>query len=272
MKLNIIQPEKAFNCSQCGSCCSHIRGMMPREDKEFIEKMAYGKLPLVQLVPIEKMSFPLWDWEAERFGKWQHEANVDGKIKPSRGILDLNSGKGIIVTYYMDSDACPFLKSNKCSIYYTKRAYVCRLFPFNRGPFLDVGDKPTKQNMFGTCGGMDELMPIIQEDYDEMVRFLSKAFPDGSFENAVQFDYITEWVNRTIVGLMRQKRLRPAMNYPYEFFLKRFNNAEKIDFTDFLEQSGYIKSKEELIKGFDENTNAKEKINEFLNNSVISKS
>ena len=62
------------------------------------------------------------------------------------------------------------------------------------------------------------------------------------------------------------------MNYPYEFFLKRFNNAEKIDFTDFLEQSGYIKSKEELIKGFDENTNAKEKINEFLNNSVISKS
>ena len=79
MKLNIIQPEKVFKCNQCGTCCSHIRGMMPREDREFMQKMAYGKLPLVQLVPIEKMSFPLWDWEAERFKKWQHEVNVDGK-------------------------------------------------------------------------------------------------------------------------------------------------------------------------------------------------
>ena len=63
---------------------------------------------------------------------------------------------------------------------------------------------------------------------------------------------------------MKQKKLRPAMNYPYEFFLKRFENAEKIDFSDFLEQSGYIKSKEELIKGFDGNMDAKGKIEDFL--------
>ena len=264
MKLNVIQSEKIFKCSQCGTCCSHLRGMMPREDREFMEKMAYGKLPLVQLVPLEKMTFPLWDWEAERFRKWQKEANVDGKVHPSRGILDLDSNKAIIVTYFMDADACPFLKYKKCSIYYTKRAYICRLFPFNRGPFLDVGDKPTKHNMFGTCGAMEPLTPLIPENYDDTVKFLSKSFPDGSFENAVQFDYITEWVNRTIVGLMKQKKLRPAMNYPYEFFLKRFNNAEKIDFTDFLEQSGYIESKEELIKGFDDNFDAKKKIEEFL--------
>jgi|TARA_Y100000310_G_scaffold310891_1_gene356641 Fe-S-cluster containining protein len=264
MKLNVIPPEKVFKCNQCGSCCSHIRGMMPEEDKEFIQKMAYGKLPLVQLAPIEKMSFPLWDWEASRFKKWQHEVNVDGKIYPSRGILDLNSNKAIIVTYFMDADACPFLKDEKCSIYYTKRAYVCRLFPFNRGPFLEVGDKPKKENMFGTCGAMDPLIPLIPETYDDMIIFLSKAFPDGSFENAVEFDYINEWVNKTIVDLMKKKLLRPAMNYPYDFFLKRFSNAEKIDFTDFLEQSGYIESKEELIKKFDENNDAKEKINEFL--------
>jgi len=63
---------------------------------------------------------------------------------------------------------------------------------------------------------------------------------------------------------MKQKKLRPAMNYPYEFFLKRFANAEKIDFTDFLVEVGYIESKEELIKGFDENLDAKGKIEEFL--------
>lgn len=264
MKLNIIEDEKIFQCSQCGSCCSHIRGMMPREDKEFMQKMAYGKLPLVQLVPIEKMSFPLWDWEAKRFMEWQHEAKIDAKINPSRAILDLNSNKAIIVTYFMDSDACPFLREKKCSIYYTKRAYICRLFPFNRGPFLNVGEKPTKYNIFGTCGGMDRIMQFIPENYEEMVNFLSKAFPDSSFENAVQFDYVNEWVNRTIIDLMKKKAIKPAINYPYNFFLKRVENAEKIDFTDFLEEIGHIESKEKLIKGFDENQDAKKLIAEFL--------
>ncbi len=255
---------ETFQCSQCGTCCSHIRGMMPNEDKEFMQKMAYGKLPLVQLVPIEKMSFPLWDWEAERFKKWQHEAKIDAKIKPSRAILDLNSNKAIIVTYFMDSDACPFLKNSKCLIYNTKRAYICRLFPFNRSPFLNVGEKATKENMFGTCDAMKKLMPIIPENYAGMVKFLSKAFPDGSFENAVQFDYINEWVNKAIIDLMKKKVIRPAMNYPYEFFLKRFENAEKIGFTDFLEQCGYIKSREELVKGFDKNADAGKVISGFL--------
>jgi len=156
----------------------------------------------------------------------------------------------------MDSDACPFLKDKNCSIYYTKRAYVCRLFPFNRGPFLDVGDKPRKENMFGTCGAMDPLMPLIPETYDDMVKFLSKAFPDGSFENAIQFDYITEWVNRTIVDLMKKKMLRPAINYPYEFFLKRFNNTEKIDlFCRKSERTWY----------------PKDKIEEFVPNDILEK-
>ena len=265
MKLNVIQPGKAFQCNQCGSCCSHIRGLMPREDKDFIEKMAFGKLPLVQLVPVEDMTFTLWDWEAKRFKEWQKEANVDAKIKPLRAILDLNSNKAIIVSYFMAAEqACPFLKDKKCSIYHRKRAYVCRLFPFNRGPFLKTNQEPTKHNMFGTCGAMDPLMPLIPEKYDDMVKFLSKAFPDGSFENAVQFDYITEWVNKAIIDLMRKKMLRPAMNYPYEPFLKRFENAEKIDFTDFLEDTGYIESKEELIKGFDDNRDAIKIINQFL--------
>ena len=273
---------ETFQCNQCGACCSHIRGMMPQEDREFMQKMAYGKLPLVQLVPIEKMSFPLWDWEAERFKKWQHEAKIDAKIKPSRAILDLNSNKAIIVTYFMDSDACPFLKhaetqgvsgvpnseafrgGGKCIIYNTKRAYICRLFPFNRSPFLNVGEKPTKENMFGTCDAMKKLMPLIPENYSDMVKFLSKAFPDSSFENSVEFDYINEWVNRTIIDLMKKKIIRPAMNYPYELFLKRLENAEKINFTDFLEQCGYIESKEELVKGFDENKDAKSTISGFL--------
>jgi Fe-S-cluster containining protein len=264
MPLPVIQPEKKFECSQCGTCCSHIRGMMPREDVEFIQQMAFGKLPLVQLIPLERMTFPLWDWEAERFREWQHEADVDAKILPGRGILDLQSKKAITVSYYMDSDACPFLKDKKCSIYYAKRAYICRLFPFNRGPFLNTGERATKHTMFGMCGALEKMFDSIPDEHDTMVRFLNAAFPDGSFENAVQFDHITEWVNYTIIDLMRKKMIRPAINYPYKLFLKRFRNAEQVDFTGYLEECGYIENREELIRSFDANEHAQSIIGEFL--------
>ena len=137
IKINSEIPK--FKCNACGSCCSHIRGIVPKEDRKFLKENVFGKMPVVQLVPVEQMTFPLWDWEAKRFMEWQHEADVDANIEPLRAIFDLNSNKAIILTYFMDgkTDACPFLKNNKCSIYHTRRAYVCRLFPFNRGPFLN---------------------------------------------------------------------------------------------------------------------------------------
>ncbi|MBI2124637.1 hypothetical protein HYT92_02485, partial [Candidatus Pacearchaeota archaeon] len=107
-----IQPETPkFKCNACGSCCSHIRGMIPKEDAEFIKKYSFGKLPVVQLVPVERMTFPLWDWEAKRFMEWQKEVNIDARIRPLRAIMDLKSNKAIIVTYFMDAetDACPLL-------------------------------------------------------------------------------------------------------------------------------------------------------------------
>ena len=167
-----IKPETPkFKCSACGACCSHIRGIIPKEDKEFIKEYAFGKLPVVQLVPVERMTFPLWDWEAKRFTEWQKDANVDAKIKPLRAILDLNSNKAIILTYFMDgdTDACPYLKNNKCSIYHTKRAYVCRLFPFNRSPFIKQEGKFEKESLFGECGAMEKILPNVPDDFSEMV-------------------------------------------------------------------------------------------------------
>jgi len=264
-----IQPEiPKFKCNACGSCCSHIRGIIPKEDKEFIKEFAFGKMPVVQLVPVEQMTFPLWDWEAKRFMEWQHEADVDGRIKPLRAIFDLKSNKAIILTYFMDgkTDACPFLKDNKCSIYHTKRAYVCRLFPFNRSPFAG-SDAKHKETLFGECGAMEKILPQLPGDFGKMIKFLSEAFPDESFLNAVQNDIVIEWANKTIIDLIKKKIIKPAMNYPYEFLLKRISNAEKIDFTDFLVQTGYLSSeeKESLINRFDNNTDAKEKISQFIN-------
>ena len=63
---------------------------------------------------------------------------------------------------------------------------------------------------------------------------------------------------------MRKKMIRQAINYPYNLFLRRFNNSKKIDFTDFLVEIGYIDNKEELIKRFDENKDANKKINDLF--------
>ena len=287
IKINSEAPK--FKCNACGSCCSHIRGIVPKEDMEFLKEHVFGEMPVVQLVPVEQMTFPLWDWEAKRFMEWQHEADVDANIKPLRAIFDLNSNRAIILTYFMDSekDSCPFLKqsetqvvsgarknkaflgNNKCSIYHTKRAYVCRLFPFNRGPFAGKEEMKLKDGIFGECGAMEHILPQVPDDFKKMIKFLNDAFPDGSFINAVQNDIVIGWANRTIVDLIRKNIIKPAVNYPYAFLLKRIENAEKIDFTDFLAESGYLteREKDELIKGFDSNIGAEEKISHFLENS-----
>ncbi len=248
-----------FKCTLCGECCYHIRGMISEEDKKFLKEFAYGKLPLVQLAPIEKISFPLFDWEAKRFKEWEKELGIDAKIKPSRAILDLNTNKAIITTYFMDSDSCPFLKEKKCLIYDKKRAYICRLFPFNKGPFLKTKETEIE---FGTCPAMEEILANIPSDFNEKIKYLNKVLP-YELLNIVQHDLITEWINKTIIELMKSKKIRPAMNYPYNFLLKRIKNADKIDFTDFLSQISFIE-KERLLKRFDNNIGAKERLQEYL--------
>jgi len=269
--------------------------MISDEDKNFLKEFAYGKLPLIQLEPVEKISFPLFDWEAKRFMEWQKQVDIDAKIKPSRAILDLNTNKAIIVTYFMDSDACPFIKRSetqsvsgaqkskaflgdkKCLIYNKQRAYICRLFPFNKGPFLKMSEiaKPISEHaqkpkvfdtketdiQFGTCPSMKDILANMPENFNEKIKYLNEALPNELL-NIVQHDLIAEWVNKTIINLMKAKKLRPAMKYPYNFLLKRINNAEKIDFTDFLSEIGFIE-KEELIKRFDDNIDAKERLKEY---------
>ena len=115
---------------------------------------------------------------------------------------------------------------------------------------------------FGSCPAIKDILENMPDDFNQKIRYLNKALP-YELLNIVQHDLIAEWVNKTIIELMKSKKLRPAMNYPYNFLLKRINNAEKIDFTDFLEGIGSIE-KERLIKRFDNNLDAKERLREYL--------
>jgi len=142
-----------------------------------------------------------------------------------------------------------------------------QIIPFQQGPFIDQEGMHLKEELFGECGAMEHILPQLPDNFTQMIKFLNEAFPDGSFLNAVQNDIIINWVNKTIIDLMRKKIIKPAMNYPYKFLLNRIKNAEKIDFMDFLAEIGYLTEKEKqgLIKRFDDNTDAKEKISQFVN-------
>ena len=245
-----------FHCTQCGQCCSNIRGFISEQEKEFLKEYAYGKLPVVQLFPIEKMSLPLLDFEAKRFKKWAQEVSIDPKIMPARVIFDLNSNKSIITAYYMDYKSCPFLMDNKCIIYNKKRAFICRFFPFNQSPFLKTGEKLRIKDMFGDCPEIKDIIPTLNDKEQ-----LYETFGED-FLNIVEYDYINEWINKTIIDLIKDKKIRPAMNYPYNHLIKRIENSEKIDLMDFLVQKG-VKTKEEvenLIKRFDDNTHTRGKL------------
>tara|TARA_Y100000310_G_scaffold343478_1_gene451319 strand:+ start:9464 stop:10255 length:792 start_codon:yes stop_codon:yes gene_type:complete len=256
-----IDSNPTFNCNACGTCCSHLKGFISNNEKEFLKEYAFGKLPVIQLTSIENMTFPLWDWEAKRFKEWQQDVNIDANIKPLRAIYDQNSNKSIILTYYMDSptDACPFLKDNKCTIYDKKRAYVCRLFPFNKS-HIQFENNSDPKSLFGSCGSMEKILPNLPKDKDDLITYLKETFPNGEFLNALQNDLIVEWSNKTIIDLIKTNKIRPAINHPYEFLLKRINNSEKINFTDFLIKSKYYSINQliETLDKFDNNTDAKE--------------
>lgn len=259
---------QSFKCTCPGQCCTRIRGMISKEDMDFLKEYAYGKLPLVQLIPAEETSFPLWDWEAKRFLEWQKEADVDGKIKPSRGIYDLSRNMTIIVTYCMDYDRCPFLTDEgRCRIYHRKRAYICRMYPFQRSPFLDIAQPAIPENLLGTCPVTDEILKDMPTDFNEMIKFFYKYFKeDGAFYNVVQNDLIIEWMNKTIVNLCKNKGIKPAIKYPYQYLIKRIGNSQKIDLTDFLVMANIYTRQEMnlLIERFDNNLSAKEKIESYL--------
>jgi Fe-S-cluster containining protein len=254
----LMQIQK-FTCSACGTCCSKIGGFISGSEKRFIEEYGYGRLPLIQIVPADEMTFPLWDFEAKRFREYEAREKIDAKIVPSRGVMDLHSNKFVIVTYQMSSERCPFLLDDgKCRIYDTRRAYVCRFFPFNSSPFLRLSGS-NSINFFGVCPNIAEIVKQLDfKDGKQLIKQLNKSFGD-TFLNIIQHDFIMEWSNKRILDMMRKKIIKPALNYPSEYLKKRIEESEKIDFFDFLVESGY-KTKEQaenLIQRFENLEDAK---------------
>ncbi len=225
-----------FNCRGCGECCANIGGFLSDDERSFMEEYGHGKLPLVQVTPTDQMTFPLWDFEAERFLLYGDEKGIDPKIGPSRGFYDLDTNRFVVVTYHINSKRCPFLGTNGgCRIYEKERALICYLYPFNKSPFY-----PDSKASFGSCPNAKDFGGRHNINY---LKELHGYYGDILLAS-IEHDYIMEWSNRMIVKMMKEKKIRPALNYPYKNLLRRIENSDKIDFTSFLIESGEYGSKE----------------------------
>ncbi len=227
-----------FKCQGCGKCCSKISGLQNR-DVEFILEFGYGKTPLAYAVDAEKVTFPLWDTEAKRFLRYSKEIGIDVNIIPQKGILDLMSNKFIVLAYQMNHDSCPFLMNGKCRIYDRERALVCRLFPFNHSPNFRGA---TDETIFGECPQINEIRKELENPNKDKTgektdtSMFQNIFGD-CYNAVIENDSLIEESNRTIIRLMKENKIKPAMNYPINFLRKRIENAEKIDFSDYIQQT-----------------------------------
>jgi hypothetical protein len=130
-------------------------------------------------------------------------------------------------------------------------------------PFLHI---PEEHDLFGDCPNIEEIKgKLNHNDKTILTKQLHDSFGDILLAS-IQHDHVMEWENKLILDLMKEKKIRPAINYPYEKLLRRIENSEKIDLMDFLIKIGY-KTKEEIdvvIKSFERNDDAKHKIEKFL--------
>jgi Fe-S-cluster containining protein len=253
-----------FKCSNCATCCKNIRGFLTEKQKKQLRQYSFGRLPLISLIPVDKISFPLWDFEAKKLINDAKEKGIEHKIHPSRAVFDLNTNQAIITSYAIDSDFCTFMKGNKCQSY-EKRGFVCKMFPMQHGPFLKLEEFQINE-MFAGCPSTKSILENLEKsDRKKMAMQLHEKFGD-SFLSSLQADYITEWINNLILTLMKERKIRPAINYPYELLLKRINNSEKVDFMDFLVNINEIteQNKNNLVKCFEENHHAKERLKNDL--------
>lgn len=234
------QTELKFKCKQCGICCKRIRNRQEyydEQEKEFIKNYFYGKLPVVQLEQPEKMTFPIWPWEARQIIEKAKQKGIDPKIKPLRAIFDLEREETIVTSYFIDSDECTFLDNEDKCIAYEQRPSICRQFPLQNS------------TEFAECPGTENINVNTAQQlgsYEGLLNYFGE-----SFKSAEKNDNLVLWQNNLILAMLKSKKIRAAINYPYNFLLKRIQQSiEKgkiIDFDEFLIREEIV-TKEEMEK------------------------
>ncbi len=234
--------ELKFKCEQCGTCCKRIRTRQEyydEQERDFIKNYFYGKLPIVQLEQPEKMTFPIWPWEARLLSEKATQQGIEPKIKPLRAIFDLEREETIVTAYFIDSDECTLLDNKHKCIAYEERPLICKQFPMQNA------------TEFAECPGTENINVQTAQalgSYEGLLNYFGE-----SFKSAEKNDNLILWQNTMIMNMLKSKKIRPAINYPYNFLLKRMQQSRDkgkiVDFDEFLVREEIITTEEmEKIK------------------------
>lgn len=118
--------QKENSCVQCGDCCRRYPMELDPQDEVLIREKIYETKGVVYPYPFKEFGLPFKPDEVERFKEIAKKKNVVANFKPLKVII--KDGKPVIIDYFLDADACPFLINNSCTIY-EDRFSVCRAFP-----------------------------------------------------------------------------------------------------------------------------------------------
>lgn len=125
--------KKRFSCNQvknccvcCGDCCRRFPMVMHPEDERILKEKIYKSKGVIYLYPFSIFGLPFKADEIDRFKKIADEKKVKCSFKPLKVII--KGGNPLVIDYFLDMDACPFLVNNKCTVY-DLRFTVCKAFP-----------------------------------------------------------------------------------------------------------------------------------------------
>jgi Fe-S-cluster containining protein len=172
----------SFACTACGDCC---RGFS-REATDWEPERG----PVVRLS--QDPGLPLLSWEWHRLRRIAAEQGLAPDVAPFDGVLDLQGGRVVVLSYRLRALACPFLadsdaapgprsaawgfaRGGTCTVY-EHRPLACRAFPLvpmRNGIALSLHCPEVRD---ADPASADELRGVYGASYDAALRF--RAAPD----------------------------------------------------------------------------------------------
>jgi len=130
--------NKDGNCLKCGDCC-HFRDpqvLSEGEDTQ-LRRQIWRQKSILYLYPFYRYTISLSLKEKEVLERKAKELNILVKFIPKKVMLD-GEFNPVVIDYCIDSEVCPFLNENNECLIYKDRPMVCRTFPKNFIPSVDV--------------------------------------------------------------------------------------------------------------------------------------
>jgi Fe-S-cluster containining protein len=151
---------KRFKCTKCGVCCrAHVKG------KKAITMDENGVLYTMEQ---DSRMISLWRWEADRVKKKASEMGISLKVRPLSFIVDGKGSQAIIILWYLDHGACPFIDDGDACSIWKDRPFTCKTFPLY-GHRTGIG-------LSSLCP--DLVRPPLRDDEEENGRTILEIYPD----------------------------------------------------------------------------------------------